>query len=101
MSTMTAPQIPFNGDDNHSVAPGFKERFRHARRRVAKRLIDLAAETGIPKGTLEAWSSGKRSPSLGPPLTHLAEALDCDLGWLTTGEGDVERKHRRSNHPKR
>lgn len=106
MVNLTAPSGPSDEelveDGNGAVAPGFPARFKHARRRASMTLAQVAEATDIPLSTIEAWSSGKRSPSLGPRLVRLAEVLGADLGWLTTGEVDgAKRKYLRSHNPER
>jgi transcriptional regulator with XRE-family HTH domain len=107
MSTLT-PASARNSDDDeirfdgHDAALGFRERFRFARVRANKKLKDIAEFTGYAEGTLSTWSREKnpRSPAVGDErLEKLAYFLDCDLGWLLTGDGNGPGKYRGDYRP--
>ncbi len=50
----------------------------------------LAQEVGIAHQTLNKYEKGHRSPD-SETLNQMAKALQCDPGWLLSGEGSPER----------
>lgn len=49
--------------------------------------VELVKLTGASKGAVSQWVSGKGNPT-GEHLLKLADALECNAKWLTTGRGD-------------
>lgn len=58
-----------------------KERLREAMRLCNKKQIDLVNDTGINKGTISRYLSGKYEPK-SDAVSKLAVALDCSETWL-------------------
>ena len=57
------------------------ERLKEAIRTSGKKQIDIAKETGIDKGSISNYVSGRYEPKL-PAIKKLANALDVDEMWL-------------------
>ena len=58
-----------------------KDRLREAMNICDKKQIDLVNETGINKGTISRYLSGKYEPK-SDAVSKLAVALDCSETWL-------------------
>lgn len=58
-----------------------KERLKEAMQQRGMRAVDLSAKTGIPKGAISYYTSGKSRPKA-DRLYTLAQALDVSEAWL-------------------
>jgi len=58
-----------------------KERLREAMEKRGMRAVDLVEATGIPKGTISYYLSGKTEPKA-DRLYILAQVLDVNEAWL-------------------
>lgn len=58
-----------------------KERLREAMEKRGMRAVDLVEVTGIPKGTISYYLSGKTEPKA-DRLYIIAQALDINEAWL-------------------
>ena len=58
-----------------------KERLKEAMRQRGMRAVDLSEKTGIPKGALSYYTSGKSKPKA-DRLHLLAQALGVSEAWL-------------------
>lgn len=59
----------------------FAARLREAMNHRKVRAVDLAEKTGIPKGAISYYTSGKSKPK-SDRLYTIAEALDVSEAWL-------------------
>jgi phage repressor protein C with HTH and peptisase S24 domain len=59
---------------------------------------ELAHILNISLPTMNHYESGKRAPN-SELLSQIAKTLDCDPGWLLTGEGQAEKKETHVNEP--
>ena len=58
-----------------------KERLKEAMRQRGMRAVDLSEKTGIPKGAISYYTSGKSRPKA-DRLYTLAQALNVSEAWL-------------------
>lgn len=59
---------------------------------------ELANILKISLPTMNHYESGKRAPN-SDLLSQIAKILNCDPGWLLTGEGQAEKKDAPTNEP--
>ena len=59
----------------------FSERLRLARKERGMNQEILAKRTGIERGHIRHYETGKNTPTL-PYLIALAQVLDCSTDWL-------------------
>lgn len=67
------------------MATTFGERLRAARERAGMTQDALASASGVKVGTVYRYEKDSQEPRLGV-IQSLADALDCDAGWLVSGE---------------
>jgi len=52
---------------------------------------ELANTIGVTRATVNRWITGETCQARAAIIPSLAEALECEIRWLTTGEGPEER----------
>ena len=62
----------------------FSERLRHRRNNLGMTQEELAARSGFSVSSITAWERGVNPPTV-LSRTRLAEALNCNPGWLMMG----------------
>ena len=67
------------------------DRIALARKRAGLTQEELAKKLDIAYPTLNKYERGHRIPDA-ELLSRMVKLLDCDPGWLLTGEGSIERK---------
>ena len=67
------------------------ERLKEAMKRRAIKQVDLAKKTGIHKGSISNYTSGKYEPK-SEVISKLAKALDCSEMWLWGYDVPMERQ---------
>lgn len=65
------------------------ERIKKARKRAGFTQEALAEKLGIAYPTLNKYEKSHRTPD-SALLSRMVTILDCDAGWLLTGEGSVD-----------
>ncbi|MBT5027877.1 MAG: helix-turn-helix transcriptional regulator [Nitrospina sp.] len=73
-------------------------RLIYARKSKGFKQKELANILKISLPTMNHYESGKRAPN-SELLSQIAKTLDCDPGWLLTGEGQAEKKGAHSSEP--
>jgi phage repressor protein C with HTH and peptisase S24 domain len=74
------------------------DRLIYARKSKGFKQKELANILKISLPTMNHYESGKRAPN-SELLSQIAKTLDCDPGWLLTGEGQAEKKGAHSSEP--
>jgi phage repressor protein C with HTH and peptisase S24 domain len=74
------------------------QRLIYARKSKGLKQKELANILKISLPTMNHYESGKRAPN-SELLAQIAKDLECDPGWLLTGEGQAEKKESHSNEP--
>jgi phage repressor protein C with HTH and peptisase S24 domain len=74
------------------------KRLIYARKSKGLKQKELANILKISLPTMNHYESGKRSPN-SELLSQIAKILECDPGWLLTGEGQIEKKETHTNEP--
>jgi phage repressor protein C with HTH and peptisase S24 domain len=67
------------------------ERIIYSRKLKGFKQKELANILNVSLPTMNHYESGKRAPN-SELLSQIAKTLDCDPGWLLTGEGQAEKK---------
>jgi transcriptional regulator with XRE-family HTH domain len=67
------------------------ERLKEAMKRRAIKQVDLANKTGIHKGSISNYTSGKYEPKA-EVISKLAKALNCSEMWLWGYDVPMERQ---------
>jgi len=70
------------------MAKTLSERLRIARKRAGITQVKLAEKLGITYPTVNRYERGHRIPDAAL-LARIAEIVDCDPGWLLSGQGDI------------
>ena len=63
----------------------FRDRLIYAKDEKGLKQVDLVKATGVSKGTVSNWISGKTTPDDTVALGDLAKALGVSVDWLVTG----------------
>ena len=74
------------------------DRIIYARKSKGFKQKELANILKVSLPTMNHYESGKRAPN-SELLSQIAKILECDPGWLLTGEGQAEKKKTYSNEP--
>lgn len=74
------------------------DRLKEALRVSGKKQIDIARETGIDKGSISNYTSGRYEPKLGA-IKKIAAALDVDEMWLWGYDVPMERGNTQNEKP--
>jgi phage repressor protein C with HTH and peptisase S24 domain len=75
------------------------DRIIYARKSKGFKQKELANKLKISLPTMNHYESGKRAPN-SELLSQIAKILECDPGWLLTGEGQADKKKETySNEP--
>ena len=72
------------------------DRIIYARKSKGFKQKELANILKVSLPTMNHYESGKRAPN-SELLSQIAKILECDPGWLLTGEGQAEKKKTYSN----
>jgi transcriptional regulator with XRE-family HTH domain len=68
---------------------GIGERIKQARKKRNLTQFELAGIMGYNHSTaIASWENSKRNPSI-PTIRKLAQALEINIDWLKTGEGEM------------
>lgn len=68
----------------------FSKRLKQRIKELSLKQDELAERTGIGQSTISRYVNNKQVPELAPAVA-LAQALECDLGWLV-GISGLEKK---------
>ena len=78
------------------MANKLSDRIIYARKSKGFKQKELANILKVSLPTMNHYESGKRTPN-SELLSQIAKILECDPGWLLTGEGQAEKKKTYSN----
>ena len=74
------------------------KRLIYARKLKGFKQKELANILKVSLPTMNHYESGKRAPN-SELLSQIVKVLECDPGWLLTGEGQAEKKETNSKEP--